>query len=135
MKKNFISFITACALYMAAISVSCSKNDTVLPTPIPPSHSPDTAIQPIETDTIQVEDYQWEISASGYRSDLRPFVNGRTIVDLFVSYNGTQTRVSPGKTIDFYGGYLLNSGSQLTFYASYNERPFRSLGLTMIVNE
>lgn len=134
MKKNISSFNPAFAVIMIAISFSCSKMNTVPPTPAPPP-GPSTTIQPRKIDTVQIEDYQWEISPTGYRSDLRPFTNGRSIIDVFVSYNGTDVRVSPGKTVDFYGGYLQNSGVELTFYAPYNEKPFHSLGLTLILTK
>jgi hypothetical protein len=135
MKKNFFSVITAFAWCMVVINFSCSKNVVTQPIPIPPPHGSGPAVHPGGTDTVQVEDYQWEVSPAGYRSDLRPFANGMSIIDVFVSYNGTDFRVSPGKTIDFYGGYLQNSGIELTFYTPYNEKPFHSLGLTLIVTK
>jgi len=134
MTKNFLSLITGFALCMITISVSCSKNDIVQPSSTQPQHVPGPPIQLIATDTVQVEDDNWQVSSAGYRSDLKPFANGRTIIDVFVSCNGRDAHVSPGKTVEFYGGHLENSGNQLTFFAHYNEIPFRSLSLTLIVN-
>ena len=117
---------------LITISLSCSKQSVLRPKEYPPP-SPQPVIQTTETDTLQIEDDKWEGFPQGYRSDMRPFVFGKTIVDLVVSFNGREAQVSPGKKVDFFGGQLENSGSQLTFYAPYNEKPFHSLDLTVIV--
>jgi hypothetical protein len=122
----------AMILLLIAISLSCSKESGVQAVENTPPVSQPVG-QVTKTDTLQIEDDKWERSPQGYSSDLRPFVFGKTIVDVFVSFNGREAQVLPGSKVDFFGGQLENSGSQLIFYAPYNEKPFHSLDLTIIV--
>jgi len=121
-------------LIASAFSISCSKSFPACPS----CSSPSTANTHV-TRTISVIDDDWIDRGNGkFQSDLRTQIlktdsTFTTISQVKFLAGGIRGALVPGKQKPLFGGQLVWTGEELTFYSSTGQLPFSSVSIEVTV--